>query len=83
LIVSCKTLAQSVENVTGGYGVQVSIRFSPYGTRDEAGLYLWLDPLNYIKIIVEGPRRCVNFCFFFFNTYFGTFGLRIIDYSQY
>ena len=37
--------------------MQVSIKFLPYGARDEAGLYLWVDPLNYIKIIVQGPRR--------------------------
>ena len=44
----------------GSFGVQTSIKFSPYGSRDEAGLYLWLDPLNYIKVIVEGARRTTS-----------------------
>ena len=63
VIVSKRTIQQHLVSAKGGstfengFGIQVSIKFSPYGSRDEAGLYLWLDPLNYIKIIVEGARR--------------------------
>ena len=37
--------------------VEVLVWFSPTAHRDEAGLYLYADSRNYIKIMVEGARR--------------------------
>jgi hypothetical protein len=60
-LLSTKPLGEILTPVMGAeadwFGVEVLIWYTPLAHRDEAGLYLYQDDMNYIKIIIEGARR--------------------------